>query len=311
MNRLLRTNLFVLCFIAIYFTTSLAVGFITALFPDMSFLWTSFLIYIVSFGIPALIYTCIVTRKTKQSLRDFLGFHPISFYSILLTIAAAITVQPLMMLISSISQLFFENITTASMLQMAEMPLWAFLIASAFLPAFFEELICRSIILTGYQDTPNWYALLIPALFFGMLHLNFQQIIYAIAGGVFFAILVKATGSVWSSVLAHLTINGLQSLMAWFMLQSGVYENAATLTPTTDWMTSLLALIPYLFLTAITLPLLILCIRQLFKLNHRSFSLRQTEIAPAWHRGAWLMYLIMGFLFVYTVITEIFMRYLL
>lgn len=311
MNRLLRTNLFVLCFIAIYFTISLAIGFITALFPNMSFLETSLLIYLVSFGIPALIYACIVTRKTKQRLHDFFGFHSISIYSILLTIAAAITVQPLMMLISSISQLFFENITTSSMLQMAEMPLWAFLLSSAFLPAFFEELICRGIILTGYQETPNWYALLMPALFFGMLHLNFQQIIYAIAGGVFFAILVKATGSIWSSVIAHLTINGLQSLMAWFMLRSGVYENAAALTPVTDWTVSLLALIPYLFFTALTLPLLILCIRQLFKLNHRSFSLKQNAIAPTWHRGAWLMYLIMGFLFVYTVITEIFMRYLL
>ena len=311
MNRLLRTNLFVFCFIILYFTFSFAVAWIPALFPidaDIS-LWSSLFIYLFSFGIPALVYALISKRNTGQTLSGFFSFHKLPFVSVLLIIAAAITVQPLMMLISSISQLFFRNVTTSSMLQMAEMPLWAFLLSSAVLPAFFEELICRGIIFNGYQETPSWYALFMPALFFGMLHLNFQQGLYAIAGGIFFALLVKATGSLWSSILAHLAINGLQSLFAWYMLQSGIYDNTAALEVPSSWGPMLLALIPYIFLTAVTLPLLILCLRQLFILHRRPENIRQLPW-PHWHHGAWIMYAIMGFLFLYTLATEIMIRLL-
>lgn len=311
MNRLLRTNLFVFCFIILYFALSFSIGFISALLPENAHasLWTSLLIYLLSFGIPALVYALIAKRKNNQRLADFFSFHRLPLVSILLVIAAAITVQPLMMLISSISQLFFRNITTSSMLQMAEMPLWAFLISSAVLPAFFEELICRGTIFNGYQDTPTWYALFIPALFFGMLHLNFQQSLYAIAGGIFFALLVKATGSLWSSIIAHLTINGLQSLFAWYMLQSGAYDSAAALELPTGWMGMLLALIPYIFLTAITLPLLILCLRQLF-IRHRKPEQTLRPLWPYWHQGAWVMYAVIGFLLLYTIATEIMIRLL-
>lgn len=306
MNRLLRTNLFVLCFIVIYFVTSFALGVIAAFWPALTSnpLYSSLLIYGLSFGIPALIYALICCRKTGQSLTDFLALRRISFTSVLLTIAAAILVQPTMMLISSISQLFFQNITTDSMLQMAQLPLWTFLLASAVLPAFFEELICRGIILQGYRETPFWYALLISAAFFGMLHLNFQQILYAIAAGIFFALLVKATGSIWSSILAHLIINGLQSLIAWFMLQNGLYEEAAAAAlPSSGLWQTMAYLFPYIFLALITLPLLILCLYYLFKNNRAAVAAQPA--ASRWHAGAWLMYIILGFLFLYSIFTEI------
>ena len=44
-------------------------------------------------------------------------------------------------------------------------------------------------------------------LVFGLFHLNINQFCYAFVIGVVFAFLVEATGSIWSSVLAHFAIN--------------------------------------------------------------------------------------------------------
>ena len=308
MKRLLQANIFALCFLLSYIVVSFILSLIFVLFPNLpySLLLNSAGIYLLSFGLSSLIYAWIVTHQTGESLSDFFGFHRLSLKSTLLVIAAAICVQPCLMLISAITQLFFQNVTTSSMIELAEMPLWAYLLTSAVLPAFFEELVCRGAILGGYRQTPLWYALLIPALFFGLLHLNFQQAIYACAAGVFLALLVRATGSLWASILAHFTINGLQSLTTWLLAKAGFYTSSTAANYTAAPIAKLLSLLPFLFLTAIALPLLILCIRKLFKIG--APQAQKAEIG--WHRGAWPMYTALGFLLVYTFLTEFLLRLL-
>ena len=309
MTRLLRTNIFVACFVGLYFLSSFGIGLFAAFLPSLATdtLFTSSLIYLVSFGLPSIVYVWLIRKKTGEPIRQQLGLLPIAPLDLLLAVLCGFLVQPVMMLLSAISQLFFQNITSSSMVEMAQMPLWAMLLSVGILPAFFEELICRGVIFQGHRETPLWYQLLLPAVFFGLLHLNFQQAIYAAAAGVFMALLVRFTGSLWASIAAHLVVNSSQSLMVWALTQIDGYEELLAETeialPTGN-SALLLALIPYLMLTAIALPLLILCLMKL-RQRGKSRNAAKPTTKPLWHRGAWPMYVVLGFLLAYTILTEI------
>ena len=309
MTRLLRTNIFVACFVGCYFISSFAIGLLSAFIPALAAdtLLTSLIVYLFSFGLPTIIYVWIIRKKTGEPLRSQLGFDPIGPVDLLLAILCGLLVQPVMMLLSAISQLFFQNVTSSSMVEMAQMPLWALILSVGILPAFFEELICRGVILHGHRDTPLWYQLLLPAVFFGLLHLNFQQAIYAAIAGIFMALLVLFTGSLWSSVAAHLVINGSQSLMVWALTRMDGYNELlaeAEVALPTGGIALILTLIPYLILTAIALPILILCMMKLYQRGKSRQAAKQTPMQH-WHRGAWPMYVVLGFLLAYTILTEI------
>ncbi len=315
MTRLLRTNIFVACFVGCYFLISFGIGLLSVFIPSLATdtLITGLIVYLFSFGLPSIIYTWIIRKKTGEPIRSQLGLHPIAPTDLLLAILCGLLVQPVMMLISAISQLFFQNITSSSMVEMAQMPLWSLLLAVGFLPAFFEELVCRGIILGGHRDTPLWYQLLLPAVFFGFLHANFQQAIYAAAAGVFMALLVRFTGSLWASIAAHLVVNGSQSFMVWALTRMDGYSELLAETEIalpTGGAGLLITLIPYLMLTAVALPILILCMMKLYQRGKSRHAANRT-IAPQWHRGAWPMYIVLGFLFAYTLLTEILLYFVL
>lgn len=314
MTRLLRTNIFVACFVGCYFTINFALAFLQGFFPQLveNTLLSSALIYLLSFGLPALIYVWIVRRKTGETIRQQLGLRSLSMIDLLLVLACGVLVQPVMMLISAISQLFFQNVTSSSMVEMAQMPLWALLLSVGFLPAFFEELICRGIIFNGHQETPLWYQLLLPAVFFGFLHMNFQQAIYAAIAGVFMALLVRFTGSLWASIAAHLVVNGSQSLMVWALTRIEGYSEMlaeADIALPTGGAALILTLIPYLMLTAIVLPILILCMLKLYQRGRGRLTANRTPVSH-WHRGAWPMYVVLGFLLASTIVTEIMLYFM-
>ena len=317
MKRLLHTNIFTTCFVLAYFLFSFAIVFLLAMLHVSGITASALatlLLYVLAFGLPSVIDYIALRPYTGETPAQFFGFRRLSGRVFWLVFACAILVQPVMMLISSVSQLIFQNVTSDTMYQMAEMPLPLLLLTSAVFPAFFEELVCRGVLLRGYRETPTWYALLIPAVFFGLLHLNFQQALYAIAGGIFFALLVRFTGSLWSSIIAHFVINGLQSFLSWAVLHSGLYE-LSELTAQTELISGPAMVLAQLFapalLTALTLPVLILCLIVLKKQSVPAYpSAKRSSFAgppllPTWHKGAWLMYINLGFLLIYCVINEV------
>ena len=315
MTRLLRTNIFVACFVGCYFLISFGIGLLSVFIPSLATdtLITSLIVYLFSFGLPSIIYTWIIRKQNGEPIRSQLGLHPIAPTDLLLAILCGLLVQPVMMLISAISQLFFQNITSSSMVEMAQMSLWSLLLAVGFLPAFFEELVCRGIILGGHRDTPLWYQLLLPAVFFGFLHANFQQAISAAAAGVFMALLVRFTSSLWASIAAHLVVNGSQSFMVWALTRMDGYSELLAETEIalpTGGAGLLITLIPYLMLTAVALPVLILCMMKLYQ-RGKSCPAANRTLPLHWHRGAWPMYIVLGFLFAYTLLTEILLYFVL
>jgi hypothetical protein len=77
----------------------------------------------------------------------------------------------------------------------------------AVIPACIEEFVFRGIFYHSYRKSGILGAALLSGVLFGMLHLNINQFIYAFFIGIIFALLVEATGSMFSSMLAHFAIN--------------------------------------------------------------------------------------------------------
>lgn len=69
-------------------------------------------------------------------------------------------------------------------------------------------------VLAGYENINIRKAALMTGTFFGILHLDGNQLLYAFVLGIIFAYLVRITGSIYSSMICHFTINGTQVLLS-------------------------------------------------------------------------------------------------
>ena len=77
------------------------------------------------------------------------------------------------------------------------------LLIIAVLPACVEEFVFRGLIYHSYRKNGILGAAVLSGLVFGLMHLNINQLSYAAVMGIIFALLVEATGSMYSSMLAH------------------------------------------------------------------------------------------------------------
>ena len=83
-----------------------------------------------------------------------------------------------------------------------------FLCVSLFAP-FFEEWLCRGMVLRGLlgHGTRPWLAIVVSAIFFAVIHMNPWQAIPAFALGLLFGYVYYRTGSLKLTMLMHFTNN--------------------------------------------------------------------------------------------------------
>lgn len=266
-----RGNKFILIILLLMIVGSRAIGFLIQklhiplnessliLIPQLLFL-----------TIPIILYFII----TKASVKETLLLNKIDGINILLTIGIGIFIQPFMGLVNLISQLFFENKITSTIASLANFPLWQLLLMVAVLPAINEEIITRGILLSNYKNVNIIMSAIVSGLCFGMLHLNGNQFSYAFVMGIVLSFLVKITGSIYSSMLVHFLINGLQMcLLKLSLVMQNLAENYVDYdilaNQTVTKATILSAIIPSLMLTIVTLPLVYLFFRLAIKYNKK------------------------------------------
>lgn len=77
-----------------------------------------------------------------------------------------------------------------------------------------EEVIFRGLILSRLgRSMPGWVAVLLSALLFGLCHGQVVWMAYAFVLGAIFGFLALRARSIWPSLAAHLTFNGIGQLM--------------------------------------------------------------------------------------------------
>lgn len=160
--------------------------------------------------VPTIIYFII----TKKSIKETLRLNRLSFKSILIIVGIGILAQPVAMFLSFLTQFIFPNRISQVVSAMNDIPLLIRVAVIALTPAICEEITMRGVVLSGYNQVSISKSAIITGLFFGMLHLDGNQLLYAFAIGIIFAYLVRITNSIYASMICHFTINGTQVLIS-------------------------------------------------------------------------------------------------
>ena len=168
--------------------------------------------------------------------------NPLGQTNIILIAAMSVCAQPIILLLSAVSSLVFQNDVPGLLSWLNELPLPAALAVIALTPAINEELVFRGFILTHYSEVGIKKAAVINGLFFGIVHLNAHQFLYAFAMGVFFAYLVHFTRSVYASMLSHFLVNGVQLLLSYIPVPEDSVVEAAASANVTDMASAIVSL---------------------------------------------------------------------
>ena len=113
---------------------------------------------------------------------------------------------------------------TVEMMGRQELPY--FLLIVCFIAPIAEELIYRGVIMTTFFKNSPWYGdVLLSAIIFGYIHINFALtplafFIYA-SGGLILTLLYRMTKSLYYSIVLHILINITAFWNLWLLLFSG------------------------------------------------------------------------------------------
>lgn len=160
---------------------------------------------------PGLVYLLIKKRRFRENQISFterMGFRKIKVSTFFMTILFTFMIMPLTTLCNAISMLFVDNTMLAISPQMLSMPFFLMLFLVAIYGPFCEEFVFRGIIYGGYRwENRGFTAVLLSGLLFGLMHLNFNQAGYAFIMGIALAVLMEASGSIWTTILCHFIFN--------------------------------------------------------------------------------------------------------
>ena len=151
---------------------------------------------------------------TKQNHNDILPLKPLGWKNAAFILLMTILLNPAISLISGITSLFYPNaaISITDTLTMENLP--AAFIIIAILPILTEEICFRGVVLSAAKEWKVIYAAIISGTLFGLIHMNLQQIPYALFMGIIFSLYVIHTRSIYSSMLAHFLVNAPNVLLA-------------------------------------------------------------------------------------------------
>ena len=113
---------------------------------------------------------------------------------------------------SAILSEFYDRIMQA-MKSVTNGPVWVAVLSTAVMAPFFEEWLCRGMVLRGLlQKTSPAAAIATSALFFAVLHMNPWQAIPAFILGCFFGYVYYKTGNIFLTMLMH-AVNNLTAVI--------------------------------------------------------------------------------------------------
>ena len=162
----------------------------------------------------SLVLPCLVfAMLTPGTLQEMFPLRRVKFRSLLLALVMMVALFPTVMLINVLTSLLSGNAATAVL---QELPAWdpalMVILIGVFGP-FCEEAVFRGYVYQSLRRGDRWKtAIFLSALFFGLMHMNWNQAAYATVLGIFFALLTRAAGSLWPAILAHMSLNSFEVL---------------------------------------------------------------------------------------------------
>lgn len=245
-------------------------------YPDIGIV-TNLIIAQLIMMVPALIFA-LTSYEGAGTVRfnDLLGFHKIKISTLFMVLLFTFLIMPMTTAINAISMLFVDNAVEAISGEVLQMPFLVMLLMIGVVGPFSEEFIFRGIIFRGYKNSGSaLQAVIWSAILFGLMHLNFNQAAYAFAMGIMLALVVEATGSLWSSVIVHMAFNAQPVCLMYLteLFKPGYYSDGSVEEALTN--EDLLAAIgPYLVIAVIATSLAVCLLVRIAKNENRAERFR-------------------------------------
>lgn len=156
-----------------------------------------------------LAFPAVAYLRLRVPVKEGVMLRSVGWKEGLLLLPLAVCINQLAEFVNVLSQLFTENTVGSHMAELIlkyPFPIAFFVIAV--MPAVCEELVFRGVLYRGYRKCGSVVAIVTTAVLFGFMHMNPNQLPYAITVGILFAAVNEMTGSILPSVLFHLYING-------------------------------------------------------------------------------------------------------
>ena len=158
-----------------------------------------------------------VILYSGEGLLSVIPLKKVKIGTVLLSVLYVVTLFPLVAFVNSISMLFVDNVVASISDQVVEFPMVLMIASIGIFGPFVEEIIFRGVIFQSYRRTGRILAsMLLSAVLFGMMHLNFNQFAYGAVMGFMFCLMVEATGSVIPSFIAHAVFNSYEVMTIYF-----------------------------------------------------------------------------------------------
>ena len=204
-----RINRFIPVLFISYILLSILAGAVIGVMDINMPLWGSYLLSQAIVLLPALIYVAI----HKINIIACMPYRRLRISDGLLSLLFGYTLVPTMLFVSNLTSLFSTNYVQDSVQELIAYPFVVQLLIIAVLPACVEEFVFRGLIYHSYRKNGILGAAVLSGLVFGLMHLNINQLSYALLMGIVFALLVEVTGSMYSSMLAHFAANSYSIIM--------------------------------------------------------------------------------------------------
>lgn len=168
----------------------------------------------------------------RGRIEEIIYFRGLSLWNVIYIAMMGFLMMPIMTFISAVTSVFCPDMNVEVEAAVMEAPLMVSFLVMGVLPAIFEETVFRGFVFGMARHFSVKKAIVLSAFYFGLFHLNGYQIPYAFFAGVILALVVYATGSLFSSMLLHLIINGSQvALSHAIAAQPELMSAAETFTP--------------------------------------------------------------------------------
>ena len=165
--------------------------------------------------LPGLIYYVCIT-KDDAPFKIYKKIKPIT---VLLLIVFTWLILPLTTAANVFSQIFTKNEVMSISGNVLSLPLGVAVLIIGILGPFSEEFVFRGLIYNSLKNRTKRYIAsgIISALYFGLMHMNFNQFCYAFLLGIIFAIINEVLDSTWPSFVCHAVVNTQNVLLLYGM----------------------------------------------------------------------------------------------
>lgn len=172
-------------------------------------LWVNYILGEVLIVLPAVVYVILF----KINIIKCMPYRKLKVTDGVLSLLIGYALIPLILFVSNLTTLFSTNYLQDSMSELTSYPFLVQLFLIAVVPAVVEEFVFRGLIYHSYRKNGILGAAVLSAVVFGFMHLNINQLSYALIMGVVFALMVEVTGSMYSAMLAHFAVNSYSITM--------------------------------------------------------------------------------------------------